>query len=196
MSKEQRQTSNSDMSGEPDISLCMERDDLADLPEVVVPDGFHLSSYRSGYEAAWLEIHIDADRRNRFDEETFRRQFGNDRRLLTARQIYLVTDSGEIIGTSTAWFSGDLGRVHWVAIRGTYQGLGLAKPLLAETCRRLAEFAHPRAYLTTSSSRIAALGLYLSFAFRPAPRSDSEESAWSTILERVTRDRATSREQD
>ena len=49
--------------------------------------------------------------------------------------------SGEVVGTTTAW-RGDLGgrnqgRLHWVAVKSSHMGLGLAKVLLSVALQHL-----------------------------------------------------------
>ena len=94
------------------------------------------------------------------------------------------------MGTATAW-SGDLfpgqpiGRIHWVAIVPDRQGQGLAKPLLAATCRRLRALGHERAYLTTSTARLPAINLYLLFGFQPLVGSPEAYQAWQAVRPRL-----------
>jgi GNAT superfamily N-acetyltransferase len=117
-------------------------------------------------------------------------EFGADPVLLAQRQCYLCTADGRTIGTATAWFDDDFGgeifgRVHWVAIVPQYQGHGLSRPLLSAVCERLREAGHERAYLTTSSARLAAIRLYLRFGFKPLIETEGQASAWRTLLEQI-----------
>lgn len=167
--------------GEP-FQIAMTRDHLREIPGHALPEGFTLKPYGPGASRHWREIHLEADPWNDFPEDRFGREFGADNDCLAERQIYLAPAGGAPIGTATAWFDeesplGD-GRVHWVAIRPAWQGRGLAKPLLAWVCRRLAELGHKKAYLTTSTHRVAAIRLYEKFGFQGHPRGEREEAFW------------------
>ncbi len=168
------------------IPVLMQRDTLIAVPGYPLPPGFRITAYRRGDDRSWLRIHLAADLYNRFDRATFRRQFGDDAKLLAARQLFLLAPDGSAIGTVTAWFRGAEGRIHWLAIEPSYQGRGLAKPLLEAACHRLAALGHGRAYLTTATNRLAAINLYAGFGFRPVPRNAEERSAWSTLAAHVT----------
>ncbi|MBM4042779.1 MAG: GNAT family N-acetyltransferase [Planctomycetes bacterium] len=168
------------------ISVAMVRSDLEGLPQCAPPEPFAIRRYRPGDEAAWMRIHLAADKLNTFPPGKFAEQFGADERLLAERQLYLCDGEGREIGTATAWFNDDyrgqsFGRVHWVAVVPEWQGRGLSKPLLAGVCNRLRELGHDRAYLTTNTARIAALNLYLSFGFVPDIRSEEELAAWRHV---------------
>lgn len=149
---------------------------------------FSIRPYEPGDEAAWLDIHREADVYNVFRLETFRQQFGEDREVLHQRQAYLLDGEGCPIGTATAWFQPEdpaLGRIHWVAIRPAYQGAGLAKPLLAWVCNRLRELGHTRAYLTTSTSRVPAICLYFGLGFLPNLAGTGRQQDWQDFLART-----------
>ena len=173
-------------SSEAGLRLAMRRDNLENLPHHPVPAGFSLRWYEAGDDQNWLEIHRQADRLNRITPGLFAEQFGSDAQLLEQRQCYLLGQGNKCLGTATAWFNDDLenktwGRVHWLAVLPQYQGKGLGKSLLSAVCGRLQELGHPRAYLTTSSWRLPAIGLYRRFGFTPWIRSAEEEVAWAAM---------------
>ena len=165
-----------------DLPVEMIRHDLDNIPQHPLPEGFTLRTYRRGDEAAWVALHQDAEKLLRVTLDTFEDSFGDDRRALTDRCFFLVAPDGRDIGTGTAWYDPayrgeEYGRVHWICIATGYQGRGLARPLLSAVLRRLAR-SHQRAYLTTSTARIAAIHLYLRFGFRPVTDSTEQAEAW------------------
>ena len=108
-------------------------------------------------------------------------------RDLRQRQCYLLAPTGEVVGTGTAWFNNNFegarwGRVHWLAILPEFQGRGLAKPLMTSICRRLGELGHEQVYLSTSTARPVAIGLYLKFGFEPLIQSPEDAVVWREIL--------------
>lgn len=167
------------------IPLCMVRENLDNIPQYELPAGFTLRPYQPGDEAAWLSIHLEADKYNAITADTYSEQFGAEVETLAERQFYLCDEGGQAIGTATAWFNtyhGEIyGRVHWVAIVPSRQGQGLAKPLLTVICNRMRELGHRRAYLTTESVRLPAISLYLGYGFVPDMRNEQEAQVWQAI---------------
>ena len=185
----------------------MTRANLDNLPEFALPTGFSLRWYQPGDEAHWLRIHLVADHFNKITPELFQKQFAveEERGLqpastrergsgmnstvqeLRKRQCYLLDPRDEAIGTGTAWFNDNFegarwGRVHWMAIVPEFQGLVLGKCLLSAVCRQLRELGHERAYLSTSTARLAAIRLYLRFGFEPVIQNAEAEAAWKNVL--------------
>ena len=162
--------------------VSMRRDRLDDVPEFGLPAGYRLRRYRPGDETQWVVIHRAAEEHVAVTDETFRNQFGSDADTLAQRQFYVVRSPGEPVATATAWLAHDRGpewgRVHWVAVVPQEQRKGLAKAMLSAVCRRLGELGCDRAYLTTQTIRIAAIGLYLSLGFVPEVKSEEERAAW------------------
>jgi GNAT superfamily N-acetyltransferase len=172
------------------LRLAMMRPDLEGLPAFPTPAGWSLRWYQPGDAVHWTRIHLAAEREHIITPALFCEQFGDDDRLLAARQCYLVNAAGEAVGTATAWFDdafqgGRWGRVHWVALLPECQGRGLAKPLLAAVCRRLRELRHDRAFLRTTPSRLVAINLYLRFGFLPLPRNADEARVWQSLAPKL-----------
>lgn len=168
------------------VELVMVRTDLEGLPRFESPPGYAIRAYQPGDEPTWVRLQRAADRFNDVTPDLFRREFGADPDPLRARQRYLLAPDGAAVGTATAWFGRDplgrdAGRVHWVAIHPDHQGRGLAKPLLAHVCALLRELGHERAYLTTSSRRLAAIGLYSRFGFVPEVLGPEDRAAWAEL---------------
>lgn len=173
-------------------NVTMIRRDLAALPHHALPEGLAIRPYAPGDERAWVAIQSAADAHNVITERLFRDQFGDDPGDL-ARRLFLLVDrttevagAGRAIGTAAAWFDdtnrgAGFGRVHWLAIHPDQQGRGLAKPLLGHVCVTLRELGHERAFLTTSTARIPAIGLYLRFGFVPEIGGPEDVTAWNAL---------------
>ena len=156
------------------ISIKMVRPDMDGIPFYPLPENYSIRAYAPEDENAWVELQKRTDKFNKIDLELFHREFGYDTDILAQRMFFLLDSGKKIIGTATAWFNNDYhgekyGRIHWVAIHPDYQGKGLSKPLLSTTCRKLVELGYDKAYLTTSSTRIPAINLYLKFGFVKEP---------------------------
>jgi len=164
----------------------MIRRDLAAIPQHAVPAGYAIRPFVPGDERAWVEIQSAADAHNVITDRLFRDQFGDDSGELRRRLFMLVDASGAAIGTAAAWFDDTgrrpgFGRVHWVAIHPDHQGRGLAKPLLSHVCVTLRDLGHERAFLTTSTARVPAIGLYLRFGFVPEIGGPEDVAAWHAL---------------
>jgi len=172
------------------VPVSMVREGLAPVPESPLPAPYAIRGYRPGDERTWTEIELAAEQVLAITPDLFRREFGADEGELGRRQLFLCAPGGRAVGTSTAWFDNNYrgrrcGRVHWVAIVPEARGLGLAKPLLAATLRRLAELGHDCAVLGTHSYRLPAISLYLRFGFVPDVQGAPEAEAWRRIAERL-----------
>lgn len=149
--------------------VIMERDNLDGIPLFPLKEPYRIRTYEPGDEVHWYNIHMEADKFSNVTEELFSSQFGSDHHELSTRQLYLC-DSDKVIGTASAWHGkdykdGSYGRIHWVAIRPSCQGLGLSKPLLSEALQTLVKLGHNKAYLDTSRLRPVAMRLYGLFGF-------------------------------
>ena len=175
------------------ISVVMIREDLDALPEYDIPEGYGLRWYRPGDEEAWVRIHQLADNYNDASLDLYRGQFGEETEVLRKRQCFLTREGDGLVGTATAWFDEDyhgaeFGRIHWVAIVPSEQGKGLSKPLLARACWRLRELGHDRAYLMTSTARVPAINLYLTFGFVPDVRNAEDRDVWRKLRQHVRKE--------
>jgi GNAT superfamily N-acetyltransferase len=164
----------------------MIRDNLDNLPQFTTPPGYAIRWYERGDEKAWRDIQAASDRYNTITQDLYRTEFGYNDEQLHGRQCYVVDDKGIAVGTATAWYDDSYkelsyGRIHWVAILPTKQGLGLAKPLMTTVCERPKSLGHRRAYLTTSTARIPAINLYLKFGFAPDVISQKDVEIWQGI---------------
>jgi GNAT superfamily N-acetyltransferase len=144
--------------------------DLKAAPRFELSPDLVLHWYEPGDEDCWREIHELADEHNRITAELFADQFTHDSFKLSERQCYLLDRDSRPVATGTAWgelegpFAG-FGRPHWIAVIPPCQGRGIGKMLMSIICQRLLALGHPRAYLTTSPLRPAAIHLYQKFGF-------------------------------
>lgn len=168
------------------IEVMMIRPNLENIPtDETTPPGYRIRTYQDGDGAAWVRIHELADKYNKVTDELYQRELGYDIESMRERSFFIETETGEVIGTASAWFNPDFegepyGRVHWVAIVPEHQGKGLARPLLSRVMERLAQ-SHNKAYLITSSARIPAIHLYLKFGFQPFLHTAESLKGWDLV---------------
>jgi ribosomal protein S18 acetylase RimI-like enzyme len=171
------------------LSVRMIRENLDNIPEYSLPDGYSIRWYQPGYEKHWQAVQSLADEYNRVTPDLFEEQFGTFKQLLSERQCFLLDSEEDIVGTATAWLDNQgeksPGRIHWLAIVPQQQGKGLAKPLLTIICNRLKELGHSITYLTTQSVRIPAINLYAKFGFAPVIDSERDREIWEKLRQHI-----------
>lgn len=175
----------------PDLPVAMWKFDLDDIPNYELDHNYyHTFHYEPGLEKIWTALQRRADQYNKIDSSLFFETFNRNETDLCNRILFLATNSEHIIGTAAAWMGAwpehatdnhSMGRIHWVAIDPEYQGKGLSKPLMTQTCQRLKELNHTETYLTTSIVRIPAIKLYLVFGFYPALETREDGQRWRMI---------------
>ncbi len=167
------------------LPLIMVREDLLNLPAPVTPAGFSHRLYRDGDRDVWAEIETAAGEFPDVDAalRRFAEEFGPAEADMEDRCFFAVDNgSGRAVATATAWYNeergAEWGRLHWVGALPDYHGRGLGRFLVALTLERLAR-DHQRAYLTTQTTSVAAVKIYLDFGFRPSFERPGCLEAWA-----------------
>ncbi|MFJ6411827.1 GNAT family N-acetyltransferase [Terribacillus saccharophilus] len=176
------------------ISLSMVREDLLDIPQYPLPDGFRLRFFEKGDEHHWacVEASVDEFENKESALEHFHKEFGPFIDEMTNRCVFIENEHGEVIGTTTAWYGnlkddGEIvGRIHWVGIVPAYQGKKLSKPLLSAAMNILANY-HSKAYLTSQTTSYQAINMYLNYGFKPFITAPSCHEAWSLVEDTLDR---------
>ena len=162
----------------------MIRENMENIPNFPIPDGFAIRNYRRNEGHIWTRIVKAAEPYIDIDDGLFDREFGHHLSVMADRSFYLTTDTGEEIGTTTAWWQdvdGEVwGQIHWVAVHPDYQGQGLSKPLMSVAMARLKQ-SHERCFLGTSTGRIPAVKVYLDFGFIPDLSHENAQEAWTEV---------------
>ncbi len=173
-------------SAEPSgTGVIMLREHMRDIPQVPFPTGYGIRPMSLDDIGLWTDIQRDAEPFLTITDPLFRGEFGEDLGAVP-RRCFIMTDSkGLGVGTISAWYDRDfhgqeVGRIHWVSVRPSHQGKGVAKAALSYAMNRLAEW-HDRCYLVTSTERVGAVALYLGFGFAPDLRPANARSAWSAV---------------
>ncbi len=168
------------------IPVTMARVGTADIPESQIPADYTFGSMTKEHIGLWVDIERDAEPYLTIDFAMFTSSFGNDISEIGKRCYILYDARGCGIGTISAWreeiFRGvGYGRIHWIAIRKEFQGLGLGKTLMTFGLRKLKKLGHVNALLDTQSKRIAAINLYLKYGFLPSISTAAHRVAWEEI---------------
>jgi len=175
-------------------SLLMETDDLDNIPEYALPQGYRFVFYQPGDRDAWIAIEQSAKELTDHDHgvRTWQRYYGHVEHDLHERMIFIENAQGEKVATATAYYdaNGDLppqrGMVHWVAVRRDHQGKGLARPLISQVLKVMKLRGHREAMLHTQTTSWVAVRLYLHFGFRPTPENAEESRDGWRIIRALT----------
>lgn len=169
----------------PISEVVMERLSLESLPVLVEPAGWGVRAYQSGDDVNWTTIQTEADRYNVIGRDLFWHEFGRDKRDLSERVLFVWNTVDGVVGTAAAWWgssaSDPWGRVHWVAVRPSFQRRSLGRTLVVAVCHRLRELGHKHAYLTTATVRHEAIRLYLKLGFLPQLADVNSREVWSGL---------------
>jgi GNAT superfamily N-acetyltransferase len=165
------------------IQVRMDRPHLRDVPHYDMPAGSRMRTMVPEEAPLWTEVQREAEWLS-----TVQNEFSSDLPAISQRCFLLVEDGGRAVGTISSWYSENYkgtgqnwGRIHWVAIRPSHQGTGLARPMLSYAMEKLVEWGHPAAWLATSTARIPALKLYLDFGFVPDLEPAGAREAWEKV---------------
>jgi GNAT superfamily N-acetyltransferase len=173
----------------------MIRPDLTGIPCVPMPAGYRARPVRLAEGDLWTEVVRDAEPYFDLADDLFTREFGQDLDAVPQRCSFIENEHGTVVGTISGWYDrlkGDrcVGRIHWVAVRPGWQGLGLGKAELAFALRRLAR-CHDRCLLTTQTLRVPAIRLYLNFGFLPDLGTAEACARWETAEAAIDHPRLT-----
>lgn len=176
------------------LKIQMIRTRSNDIPMYVLPEGYRFKMFKDGDQKYWanIETRVDEFKTEEEAHERFNREFGNKIHEMEERCLFIETEEGEVIGTTTAWY-GDLkedgqvrGRIHWVGIVPEYQGRGLSKPIMSKAMEILAA-KHDEFYLTSQTTSWQAVNMYLNFGFEPVRLDENYDAAWSLMEEKLGR---------
>ena len=176
------------------IKLQMIRESSKNIPMYELPKGYRFRMFKDGDQQLWanIEMRVDEFKTEKDALQRFNREFGNYIHEMEERCLFIETEEGEAIGTTTAWY-GDLkgdgkirGRIHWVGVVPEYQGRGLSKPMLSQAMNILAG-RHDEFYLTSQTTSWQAVNMYLNYGFEPVRLDESYDAAWSMLEEKLDR---------
>jgi len=144
------------------------------IPDYPLPDGFKFVFYEDGDEVDWAKIETSV---NEFDSEFaallfFKEEFIPYVDELYRRCLFIETEDGKKVATSTAWWSfvEDERRawLHWVSVDNEYQGLGLGKAIVSRVTKLLEEIeGDVNFYLSTQTWSYKAVNIYKQFGYEP-----------------------------
>jgi len=158
----------------PYAKIKMVRKAGTQLPDFPLPKGYKYTFFEDGNETDWARIETSVDE---FDSEFaallfFKEEFIPYVDELYRRCLFIETEDGKKVATSTAWWSfvNDERRawLHWVSVDTRHQGLGLGKAIVSKVTRLLEEIeGDVDFYLSTQTWSYKAIDIYKKCGYIP-----------------------------
>lgn len=172
---------------EPLPQLEMLRNHLDGLPEIEVPEGYELRTYRAGDDQAWCGI-MEGNVGRNWTEEKFAEKMSSDPRF-AAESLFFATLDGQPVVSACAWRQTTeenvMGEVHMVGTLEAHRGHGLGHLVNTAVLVRLKELGFQKAHLKTDDWRIPAINSYLKIGFEPLNTHISHAERWDVILDTI-----------
>jgi len=158
--------------------------DLQDLPEIRLPSGYGLRTYREGDEAAWARI-MNTGLGGEWDAARARQAL-MDQPAFRPDRLFFAAFAGQPVGSACAWEwtpqEPEAGMVHMVCVLPEHRGQGLGYCLVLATLHWFRDHGLRRAVLTTDDHRLGALKTYLALGFRPVLVAPDHRPRWQACL--------------
>lgn len=166
----------------------MRRKSLEDLPELEVPDGFELRTFRLGDESRWATLMTGAI--GVWDEESTAQKFLGDPGV-NPEGIFFLTSDDHYVATATdkQLPESDIGYLHMVAVAPRYRGRGLGRCISLAALLHMRERGCDEAVLDTDDFRLPAIRTYLALGFVPDMLAADHAERWRAISGELGTDR-------
>ncbi|MDE2845671.1 MAG: GNAT family N-acetyltransferase [Gemmatimonadota bacterium] len=171
----------------PEQQLRMVRPNLVDLPEISVPDGYALRTFRSGDEAAWCEI-MNTGIGTDWTAEKCRRELTETEPFMADGCFFAMRtgEAGEAVATACAYDVQPEGmsaaQVHMVCAKPVHRGRGLGRLVTLAVLHYMRAHGYAAAFLGTDDFRVPAVRTYLGLGFIPDYIEDSHRLRWSSVF--------------
>ena len=168
--------------------LRMVRPNLEDLPELEIPVGYGMRTYRTGDEGHWARIISDSfGGRERTAQDTENEITGRD--VFLPDGLYFATHQGVPVGTACAWRQSvdekDVGYVHMVGVVAEHTGHKLGKWVSLAVLCYFRDNNFKCSMLDTDDFRIPAIKTYLNLGFIPVYVEEGQPERWRNIFKKL-----------
>ena len=168
--------------------LRMVRPNLKDLPELILPAGYGMRTYRKGDEVHWARIISDSfGGRERTAQDTENEITGRD--VFVPDGLYFATHRDVPVGTACAWRQSvdekDVGYVHMVGVVAEHTGHKLGKWVSLAVLSYFRDNGFKCSMLDTDDFRIPAVKTYLNLGFIPVYVEEGQPERWHDIFEKL-----------
>lgn len=165
------------------MQLAMMRENLSDLPAVVLPEGYRLRHFRPGDEAGWEAV-MEQSFGAKDPPWSFTATMGCDAACAPERVLFVTYDDVPV-ATASAWYRPEWGRdtgyVHYVGTSTRHAGRKLGYWVSLAVLHRFVFEGRARAVLQTDDHRVPAIKTYLQLGFVPWLVEEDQRQRWRTI---------------
>ena len=145
--------------------------------DVVLPKGFSIVPYKSGYEKAWAELEYSiGDFESLEEAESYFISTYLQNGSMMNNILFLLNEDNQVVGSCIAWQDkrkeSIVSSLHWLVVDEKYHGMGLGRALCCATMKIFEEQANFPVYIHTQPWSWKAIFLYLSLGFK-LQKSDS-----------------------
>jgi len=160
----------------------MEKGDLEDVPEVAVPEGYRLRTFRPGDEIGLAHIYTVCELGNESPGAIRHRMLEHP--CFAPERIFLLEWAGEAVATAAAWVEPDqpgYGYLRMVGVLPEHRRkrLGVTVALAAIAHTRGEGLRRQR--LRTDDWRHVAIGMYLDLGFVPLLLDATHATRWEIV---------------
>ena len=168
--------------------LRMVRPNLEDLPELELPVGYGMRTYRKGDEVHWARIISDSfGGRKRTAQDTENEITNRD--VFVPDGFYFATHRDVPVGTACAWRQSvdekDVGYVHMVGVVAEHTGHKLGKWVSLAVLCYFRDNNFKCSMLDTDDFRVPAIKTYLNLGFIPVYVEAEQPERWRNIFEKL-----------
>lgn len=164
--------------------LVMRRADLSGLPELRLPEGYTLRSFRPGDEPHWERIVAAAFGWNRSFGREIRSHF-----CFRPERVLFVCAGDIPVATACAWqepeWEDNCGYLHMVGVDPDHAGRGLGHAVSLAALERMALDGKTQAVLETDDFRLAAVKTYVKLGFRPVAGTERLDARWREVFRKL-----------
>ena len=153
---------------------------LEQLPDLEIPDGFDIWTFRAGDARGWAKLMTGAI--GDWNEHSTARDFLGDPGVNPDGVFFLIS-GGQYVGTVTDKRLPDpgLGYLHMVAVAPEYRGRRLGRCISLAALHHMRERGCREAILDTDDYRLPAIRTYLRLGFVPDNQEADHAARWRTI---------------
>lgn len=166
----------------------MEKSDLENIPDLPLPEGYALRTYREGDEGGIGRVYEAAGLGNTTAEEVRLKMIED--LCFTPGRLFVVERDGQLVGTAAAWRHAqdpDAGYLHMVGLLPEHRGKGLGALLVVSAIRYTRQEGFRAQRLDTDDWREPALRLYLDLGYYPLCVDETHPARWQLLAARLNR---------
>ncbi len=167
--------------------LQLIRRDLNELPDIRLPDGYKLTSYRSGYSNNWREIIAAsfelAPEKFDFEKSIRKNPFFREER------VKFICYEGKPIATCSAFHRADYlpeyGMIHYLGALPGHKGKKLGYWIMLACLHQMKKDGFTGSWLSTDDFRLPAIKTYLNLGYVPFLVDCNQRDRWRKVLENL-----------